>query len=312
MATEKENVDNFAAAFDALAALGDKPIPLDLGNEKPEADAAAAAEKAATATEAAAGTPTKVETPVVEGAIEDLTPEEKAAAEAGDTAAEEPATPEATAAKVIEDREADLLAKFAKAIKSEEKPAPVTEKAAPTPQVAPLFSDDEAKFLTTFQEEWPDVAKATSVLLRAQAAQLTTHIFAEIAKSIGPRFAALEGLMDTQHEQLIYKLVPDYDAVRDKAIEWAGKQPSYLQPAYNRVISEGTAEEIAGLVSEYHKATGAVQSAPAVPAKQERELSPAAKKAVAALAPVNSKRTEVVTQPSLEDFDAAFAAFSKE
>ena len=100
MATEKENVDNFAAAFDALAALGDKPIPLDLGNEKPEADAAAAAEKAATATEAAAGTPTKVETPVVEGAIEDLTPEEKAAAEAGDTAAEEPATPEATAVSI--------------------------------------------------------------------------------------------------------------------------------------------------------------------------------------------------------------------
>ena len=300
----KESMDDFGAAFEQLAALGDKPIPLE-GLTIPVAAAATKpVEKVATEQEAAPAATVPEET-----GLEDLTPEEKAAAEAAETETETE-----TEASVT-DREADLLAKFAKAVRGDEKTAPTptaqeaaTEPVAPTP----LFTSDEVTFLTKFQEDWPDVMRAAQVMLRVQARQVTDHVFAEIAKSVGPRFAMLESMADDRHETALHTTIPDYDDVRDKVIEWAGKQPAYLQPAYNRVISDGTVDEIADLVNRYRKdsGVGAPTAKVATPAKTESELSPAAKKAAAALAPVNSKRTAVVQQASPEDFDAAFVAFA--
>ena len=311
MATEN-NADNFSAAFDQLAALGDKQVPVEFTNIAADAAAAkaeteatkAAADKAVADAEAAKAVATDTETE-----IEELTDDDKGEGEGGEekAAQEEPKT-------TVTDRDADLLAKFAKAIKEEPKQQVQQEPQNQQVQQAPLFNEDEVKFLTDFEKEWPDVARANQVMLRAATQQVTNHIFAEIAKTLGPRLAMLEGLADRAHVTDLHTSVPDYDDVRDKVIDWASKQPAYLRTAYDRVISEGTVDEVADLIGRYRTDTGSVtrQPAPVVTAKKDTELSTSAKKAAAALAPVGSKRSAVVQQTGPDDFDGAFAEFAKE
>ncbi len=70
-------------------------------------------------------------------------------------------------------------------------------------------------------------------------------------------------------------------------------QPKYLQPAYQHVIENGTADEVIDLIGQWRTSTGAAVPAAVVASKSDTELSTAAKKAAAALAPVTSKRTAV-------------------
>ena len=313
MATENNNDDNFAAAFEKLSALGDKPITKEMDTPVTDAAVVTAAEAVAAKAEAdkalettAAATATGAAEEGGETELEDLTAEEKAAAEAGKT------KPTPTAAEISE-RETALLAKFAQEM-GKEKPK-VEERVQPGATEPALFTAEEATFLVDFAKEWPDVAKAQQLQLTIMAKQVTGHIFSEIAKSLGPRLQMLEGLADRQHTADLHTSISDYDDVRDKVMEWVPKQPSYLRAAYERVISEGTVDEVADLIDRYRKDTGTVLTKPAataVTAKPATELSTTAKKAAAALAPVGSKRTAAVSATGPDDFDGAFAEFAKE
>lgn len=311
--------ENFAAAFDQLAALGDKPVPMDFEDtsaaaaetaatkaeaDKAVADAAAAKAEADKAAADAAAAPAEGEDEP-DDTIEELTDDEKAAAAA---AAAKPDTKPDPAA--ISDREAELLAKFAKAVKGDEKPQN-QQQTQQQPQQPPLFSTEEAQFLDSYNKDWPDVARAQNIMMRAMAHQVTSHIYSEMAKVLGPKLQMLDEIADRTHTNDLHTAVQDYDDVRDKVIDWAGKQPTYLREAYGRVISEGTVDEVADLISRYRKDTGQVSVTAPAPAKKETELSNTAKKAAAALAPVGSKRSAVVRQTSPDDFDGAFADFAK-
>ena len=310
MAIETPAADDFASAFNELAALGEKPVPVDFAKPETAETLATKGEADKAVADAAAAEAAKVAKPegaetTVEG-VEDLTDAEKAAL-AAETAkvakAEEP---------VVTDREADLLAKFAKAVKGEEKTEQKVETPAQVDQT-PMFSQEEVTFLTEYNKEWPDVAKAQGIMLRAMSQQITAHIFTEFAKTLGPRLQLLETLADRAHTTDLHTQVEDSDDVRDKVIEWADKQPTYLRDAYSRVISDGSVDEVKDLIDRYRKDAGIpAKAAPAVPAKTVTELSPVAKKAAAALAPVGSKRSAVVSQASPDDFDGAFATAIKE
>ena len=140
------------------------------------------------------------------------------------------------------------------------------------------------------------------------------YVFRSIAAEFGPRLSMLEGLAERAQYQDLTGTVPDYDDIRDKVIDWAAKQPAYLQEPFNRVIQEGTVDEIADLIQRYRKDTGtaapsAQQTIQAKPPAQD-ELSTTAKQAAAKLAPVSTKRSGAVTAAP-QDFDGAFEAFSK-
>ena len=294
--------DDFSNAFAEFSLPGEKTPAAG-------AAAAAAAETAATAAEATAAVvtpPAAVVTPPAadDTELEDLTPEEKAAAAAG----VKPTPPAST----ITDREADMLEKFAKAMKPEPTRPQPQEQVQQEPRAAPLFSGDEAKFLTEFTTEWPDVARALDIRQRVLSNQIVAHIFTEVAKSLGPRLQMLEGLVDNQHANDLHTIIPDYDDVRDKVLAWVGVQPSYLKAAYERVTTEGTVDEVKDLIDRYRRDTGVAEkpSTSVAPAKTVTELSGTAKKAAAALAPVGSKRTAAVSATAPEDFDGAFAQFA--
>jgi hypothetical protein len=131
----------------------------------------------------------------------------------------------------------------------------------------------------------------------------------------------LDALAGRAHLADVKAAVPDYnDNLRQQVVDWVAKQPAYLQNAYNHVIQNGTHDEVKDLVERYRQATG--QAAPAAgaastggqggtPAK-DNELSGAAKEAAAALAPVESKRSEVLASGDPSTFEDAWSQFSKD
>jgi hypothetical protein len=202
-------------------------------------------------------------------------------------------------------------------------PAPVEAPApaAPAPDPAATlgqYNDDERQLLENYEKEWPEVAGAEALRRRAEYERLVHHVFAEVSKAYAPMVQVVEQLASQYHRQQLATAVPQYsDTLQDEVKTWVGQQPKYLQNAYLHVIEEGTVEEVSDLVQRFRQATGggAVGTgAPNVPspapARTETELPTATKQAVAALAPVSSKRSAVGTGLEMSDFNSAFDVFA--
>ncbi len=199
-------------------------------------------------------------------------------------------------------------------------------------QVQGIYTPDDETFLRQYHTDFGDVARGEALVRRAEYSALVGHIFKQINDALAPRLALLEQLADAQAYGALAQQVPNYDTMRDQVVDWVKTQPTYLQPAYNHVIQNGTVAEISDLFNRYSAATGAQaashsgggegdrttqasaqqggRAAPVAPS-QSTELSPAAKNAAARLAPVSGKRS-APTQGAPQTFDAAFDLFAKE
>ena len=301
------NDDNFTKAFDMLSSIGDKAPPADLLADEPAA---------ATTTDpaAAAADPAPVVAPAAGDQTDFVDPAAKAEADAAAAKAEADAAAAAAAAvKPVEAAKPDPLERLADLLQKNQQQAPQPAQVRPEQQQAPLFSAEEATFLSEYEKDFPDVARAEGLRRRAENNVLVQHIFNEVAKVLKPIQDAAFGVMEQQHTANLHQAAPDYDAVRDKVLDWVETQPSYLQVAYKHVIEQGTVTEVADLINRYKASTGvapaATAAASAAPAAKETELPAAAKQAAAALAPVGSKRS-VAAKGEPSTFDDAFAAFA--
>lgn len=223
---------------------------------------------------------------------------------------EEPTSPsEETSAKISDE---DLLARFAEIVKGKAQeqapPQPEPQQQPQQPQEAPqYFSTEEVELLKKYEEEWPDVAKAEAIRRSAEYKQLVGYVFQEVAKEFTPLVNQLQALATRTHLSDLQTTVPDYADVRDRVIDWAQNQPPYLRAAYNHVIQHGTVDEVSDLITRFRQETGAnTQAPPPVQRKTKPDLPPATKQAVAALAPVSSKRSAVIQGVDTADFDTAF------
>lgn len=281
---------NFEDAFARLAELEGDTAPAATGDEP-----AKEPEKA----------PETPETP------ETGTSGDEPAPETAEKPAEAPAEPAKAPAEAADDTDT-ILQRLAKLVKEEPAPQrPAQTQEQPQPQ-AP-YSPEEQEFLTNYEKDWPDVAKAESLRRRAEYQQLMGYVFSEVAKELRPLMETVQVLAQRTHLSDLTTQVQDYDQVRENVIGWVEQQPTYLQVAYKHVIENGTVEEVADLVNRYKRETGAAQqqAAPAsAPVKKETELPSATKQAAAALAPVSSKRSAVAQSTDPEDFESAFAAFA--
>jgi hypothetical protein len=206
-----------------------------------------------------------------------------------------------------------LLAKAKVPQNKEPEPAP-----QPAPQQAAqpeeiTLSEAEIKAIEDAEKDWPDVVRAVRAESEFKLKRTMDHIFKEVARELRPLMQTVQTLAHRTHLQELQSKVPDYDSVGDKVISWVDKQPAYLQAAYKHVIQQGTAEEVADLITRYKAETGnrALAPTPAPVTKKKAELPTVTKQAAAALAPVSTKRTAPASggiDPS--DFDGAFAAFA--
>lgn len=297
----EDEADPFEAAFQRLSETPDEDDPKPAEPAKKEEPAAAAPD------------------PVKEAEAE----AEAAAAAVGNDnkppAKEEPAAPAA-------DAEGDdaILKKLAGLVKGA---APDTQQAAPKETTAPepekpfdpaegIYTPEEIQAIEAYTKDWADVSKGEALIRRAEYRAITHHIYNEIIGALLPKLEVVDALADTMQHNALAARVENYDDMRDKVTEWAKTQPEYLQVAYNRVISEGTVDEVVDLIGRFQKETGmqvaapAAKAAPAPAAKKEPELPAAAKQAAAALAPVGSSRSAVVSGTDPNDFESAFKEFA--
>lgn len=300
MAEQVEAKDEFDAAFTQFAAPEEKPA-----EQEPEAKVEETPVK------------TPAETPVEGGEVEAAaeTPEEEPAPVEGEpiegaeiTGAETP-TPQSR-----DDSADEILARLSKLVKEapEEKtgqdPLGKVEE-APAQEEQPVYTKDEQEFLETYQKDWSDVARGEELRRRAEYRELLQFVFAEVGKFVAPIRETVDVLAERTHRTDIKTTISDYsDDLRDKVIAWSKTQPTYLQSAYEQVIQQGTVDEVRDLVDRYRKETGQViVQKPA--AKKDNELSGEAKKAAAALAPVESKRSGVQQPGDPTSFDDGWAQF---
>lgn len=207
----------------------------------------------------------------------------------------------------------DMLKRLADMLAETKQSAPSAQPTQQQPQATEdqLYSPDEVKFLESYEEEWGDVSKAEGLKRRAEYRQLVDYVFNEVAQQLTPLAQNLQIVSERAHLQDLQSTVGDYDVVREQVVGWVEQQPSYLQDAYKRVITNGTVDEVADLIGRYKRESSvtAVQPEP-VARKKETELPATTKKAAASLAPVSSKRSVVPQGEDPTDFEAAFASFA--
>lgn len=306
--------DDFADAFANFSS----PTPVEPPKPEPTAQAADGKVEGESTDEPATEIEGAPAAPQVGADGKELTAEELAAkAETDAKKAEEDAAAAVEAAKAAKGGSDDAITRLADMLAKRQEPTPP----APQPQrtQAPdLYTPAEVTSIQNFYKEWPEVAPAVEILLKGTATSVTNHIFTEIAKILGPKMTLLDQLADGFQYKEIKDTIPDYDDKMHSAVSaWVDKQPAYLKAAYSNVMQHGTVTEFNDLVGRYRQENGiappqagnAPQPQGGAPAPAPT-LSPAAKKAVAALAPVTSKRTGTV-QVEPTTFEDAFEAFSK-
>jgi hypothetical protein len=305
MATEKP-VDEFDGFFDQLSRLKT--------DEKPPADfGAAPATETPVVTDGEAQPVVATETPVVADPPATETPEGKAQAtgDDGEPVVEPVGEPVVEAAKPVQGDNTELLTRLADMLSQRQPSAPVVQ--AQQPQAAPIYTEEEVARLRQFEQDWPDFAEALRLFSRGTTVQNNAYVFNELARVMGPQLQNMQTVQIEHQYDALRRSIPDYDVVRDPVIKWVKedpKLPAYLRTAYSGVIDNGDVGEITDLVNRWRDATGKQTPRAAPPVKSANDLSPAAKQAAAALAPVVTKRATIIRSEP-EGFDAAFDEFAK-
>lgn len=214
----------------------------------------------------------------------------------------------------------ELVKRLANLIKTAE-PADDKSKATVVDPLA-MYNAEEKKFLVEYEKEYPDIARAEFMRRRVENQHFATWIFKQINDALGPQLEQIAAIATRTHAGDLQQAVPSYDnALRDKVVEWADKQPAYKKVAYQYVITQGTVDEVADMIADFTKSTnyvapvktpvvaaaGAVDPAKAT-ADAAKATADAAKAAAAAkLAPVKSGNAQrAVTAIAPADYDGAF------
>ncbi len=210
--------------------------------------------------------------------------------------------------KKLQDQLAALQAKLDSTVSTEEQKPVVKE------EPRPIYSSDEEARIAQYREDWPEVVAGEALARRKEYVELTNYIFDEVAKRYEPLIEFYQNSSSRNQYSDIVALVPDYDNVRDKTLEWIDTQPTFLKKAYTEVTETGTPEEIAELINIFKKSTGYAEKTPgtvakktSMPAAIETTPNPAKTEAVAALKVVKSGRSSAAdASPDAFDFDGSF------
>lgn len=205
--------------------------------------------------------------------------------------------------------------------KATETPAAPEPKAAETPAQPEWYkpTDAEAAILNEYATNWPDHEAANAVRTKQAVYNAVQYVFSKMHETYAPVLQRFQSMSDAISEQLTLGALrsehEDYDEIYNEVVAWVPTLPAAFRQGAERVMKEGTAEEVAELISAYKQQKPATAAVPAVagtpPAlavvPRKTELSAPAKKAAQALTAVSSKRTTPVAQADANDYDGAWA-----
>lgn len=109
----------------------------------------------------------------------------------------------------------------------------------------------------SFDEQ--DLAKGINTLVSQRVESLlSTKVEQLVSERLAPLEKQHQMSVEDQHFATLYTAHPDLDSVLE-SFEfggWIGKQPSFMQAAYQNVLHRGTANEVVELISLYKDQTG--------------------------------------------------------
>jgi hypothetical protein len=195
--------------------------------------------------------------------------------------------------------------------------------AAPAPaaeEPKPIYTAAEQTELVELQKEWPDLHRMFTLMARQVQHETLTYAFSEMERVLTPLQSSVGTLAGNEHMAAIYEAHEDYDQVYQPVMEWIEKQPSFLKAAYQNVVKQGTAQDVAEMISRFKTemkwqaaptqgAGTSQQTAPATPAPAAPatpELSITAMKAATAIGAVGTKRSGMPTAQDPLDFDGGW------
>lgn len=314
-ATPASTYAEFSSVFDELM----EPTPTLANTDTTTSPAALQA-----AADATPKTEPESETPVNPASGESATPavpavaaEPSAPVVEGGTADEAATAGASQAATDWEAKYKELQAQQAAAAQ-----APPAQAAVPPPPVQQaepeLYNADEKAALARFDEDWPDVAKASQLRMRGELTAAVRHVFQEIKRVYDPLITqALQSTASLEDHTVVGEIRKghtDYnEALHAEVSAWVGTLKGMQRRVYEAVVEAGEPDEVIDLISEFKKATGRAvpaipaKSAVATPAGKVTNISEAAKKAAKAMGVVEGKRTATTAAVDPNDFDAAWA-----
>lgn len=167
--------------------------------------------------------------------------------------------------------------------------------------------EEDEQVLTDFVSEFPSLEKP----IKAIAKRIAEKIVSDRMKEIEPRFNKVESIEkqmkdteDASHFDKIERAHSDWREVRDsgKLKLWIDAQPGYVKRALDKVVTEGSTEEVIEMFNQYK------ESIPSEPSTTPRKDKTSNKKAQDLLAvdssPSGSPKGK--TKADKDDFDAAW------
>lgn len=175
--------------------------------------------------------------------------------------------------------------------------------------------DEDAKKLSAFFKEFPDLESP----MKSVAEKIATKLFNDKMSKVDEIVASQDAVKDTldadadaRHMATIEAAHADWKTIYDSgALEtWIKKQPEYLQPKLQEIISNGSAREIIGMFDSYKRASG--KGTKQEPNTAEADAAKAAKiKALEAVAASTGGPKEPAVKIAKDDFDGAWDSLEK-
>lgn len=194
----------------------------------------------------------------------------------------------------------DVKALIAEAVAAAK--APVEEPAAPA---APALSKEEIEAEEQYRKDWPEHA-AREDKLRTQLDEMKS-LLAETTKvlqaQLAPVLEVANQTAEEKHYNTILSAHPDAQEIIGDVQKWISNQPKFLQPQYDNVLKQGSAQDVVELFTVYKGSTGVKDQDP--PPKQETDNR------LKRMAAPQSVRTSVTAEEDPDDFDGAFEAAVK-
>lgn len=147
-----------------------------------------------------------------------------------------------------------------------------------------------------FTEDWPDIAKAINQQMAAIRAEVKSQL-ESMAKGFQPY---VQQTANNAFLTELRSLHPDFDGVRDKFITWIKGQPKPVANAYANVVKEGTAADVAALVTVYK---GTLKSSDN---QDSKETDKEKEDRLRNMEDVGSRETSTHHDVDATDFDGAF------
>lgn len=173
------------------------------------------------------------------------------------------------------------------------------------------LSDEQTALLKTYEEEWPEVAKAVALRTQMAVSEAVGALVKQLRTELAPVVAHYAKTQGNEHFGAIKAAHEDFDTLKTQVKEWIAKQPSGLRTAYQQIAKTGSAEDVVELFNIYKKANGIgvtpQQSSADARVTVVKTPAPEVQKAAASLTVVPGKRA-VIPKGGIDadDFDAAW------